>query len=463
MLNIKTSLLLLPFTLIIGCGGDGSDGSQNTSEDESNTSRLSLAISDAPVDALSQVIVCFNQVELKNNANDVTLTVGSELGMLTANDLCQDSEGAVIENTVGIDLLQYTGSDSIRLVDGVTIAAGRYSQMRLILSEGSYGIDAQSEEKIAISVPSNELKLDGFTATIGGDVNFTLEFDLNKAMTNPVGKAGYFLKPRGVRLVNNKEAGHIKGLVSESLLINNDCIPLADSSVSIASVYLYEGSDLNSETLSDNGGSEENIPLASSAVNYESSETQYTFEIGFLNVGDYTLALSCDKQDEPEEDDKIEFIETQNVSLLEGEKTESVVFDAAPVSNTVNQTLLKEVRWLLESFSHADESGDITNYDLLPDVSPTVYFKDNDTFMAYLDCNETNTNYVSSETALEISIEQRSSTEMFCGLNRQEAYRLQTERLFSILADIESYQVNEDTLVIKSRKGEVISFTNKTP
>ena len=203
--------------------------------------RKSLSISDAPVDDLSEVVVCFNQIELKGSNGDAVFTVGNEDAMIASNDLCLDNNGAVIPDTIGIYLRQHTGSDSISLVNGISIDADDYTQLRLIMSDGSYGTDAQTSEKITVSVPSNELKLDGFTATLGGTVDFTLEFDLNKAMTNPVGQAGYFLKPRGVRLVNNNEAGHIDGTVSETLFIDNQCTPLSDSSINVASVYMYEG------------------------------------------------------------------------------------------------------------------------------------------------------------------------------------------------------------------------------
>jgi len=306
--------------LLVACGG---------SSDETNAPlpNFSLSVSDAPVDDLSEVVVCFNQIELKGSGGDATFTVGLEEGMITANNLCIDNSGGVIPNTVGIDLKQYTGSDSIALVDSISIEAGNYTQLRLIMSDGSYGTDAQTSEKISISVPSNELKLDGFTATLGGTVDFTLEFDLNKAMTNPVGQAGYFLKPRGVRLVNNNEAGHIVGTVSETLLIDNQCTPLSDSSVNVASVYMYDGADVVIDTMEDNGGDEsKSLPYTSTAVVFNSEQTSYNFEIGFIKAGDYTIAISCNTEDDPEVDEEIIFITSQNVTVVSGNTPVEVNF-----------------------------------------------------------------------------------------------------------------------------------------
>lgn len=326
MLNTKNVITLALFThLLAACGG--SSDVNSSLDNKVSSSSFSLSISDAPVDDLSEVVICFNQIELKGGSGDSIFTVGNESEMIAANDTCLDNNGSVIPNTVGIDLKQYTGSDSVALVEGITIEAGDYTQLRLSISDGSYGIDAETGEKIKISVPSNELKLDGFTAVLGGSADFTLEFDLNKAMTNPVGQAGYFLKPRGVRLINNVEAGHIVGTVTETLLINNQCMPLSDTEANAASVYIYEGLDVALETMEDNGGdANANLPYASTAVVFDSEQTSYNFEIGFIKAGDYTIALSCDTEDDPEIDENVSFITSQNVVVNAGKNPVEVGF-----------------------------------------------------------------------------------------------------------------------------------------
>ncbi|MBL0711688.1 MAG: DUF4382 domain-containing protein [Colwellia sp.] len=326
MLNKKNVIAGSLFTVLLtGCGG-GSD-------DNTSSPKFSLGVSDAPIADLSEVVVCFNQIELKGSNTKTVFTVGKNDGdndgMISANDLCLDDDGSVIPNTVGIDLKQYTGSNSIYLVDDINIEAGDYTQLRLVMSDGSYGIDAQTGEKISVSIPAqdtpsgktppNELKLDGFTATLGGVVDFTLEFDLRKAMTDPKNQDGYLLKPRGVRLVDNNEAGHIEGTVSETLLSDNQCTPLSDPTANVASVYIYKGADLAIETLEDNGGDEaKNLPYASTTVTFDSQHTSYNFEIGFIQTGEYTLAISCDVEDDPEVDEDINFITSQNITVETG-------------------------------------------------------------------------------------------------------------------------------------------------
>jgi hypothetical protein len=313
--------ILIAF-LVAACGGSTSESSVPVV-----LPSFSLSVSDAPVDDLSEVVVCFNQIELKGGSEDIIFTVGNETEMMTENNLCLDNNDEVIPNTVGVDLLKFTGSDSIALVNDITIEAGNYTQLRLIISEGSYGIDAQTGEKIDVRIPSNELKLDGFTAALGSIVDFTLEFDLNKAMTNPVGQAGYILKPRGVRLIDNAEAGHITGTVSETLLLDNQCAPLSDPNAKVASVYLYVSPDLNIDALEDNGGNENsNLPYASSAVVFNSEESNYSFEIGYIKSGEYTIAVTCETEDDPEVDDEINFITLQNVTVTAAKTPVQVIF-----------------------------------------------------------------------------------------------------------------------------------------
>jgi hypothetical protein len=302
---------------------------------------LSLSVSDAPVENAMQVVACFSEIELKavNNSNDQNLIIGLDTNTTTANDLCTDTQGTVIPNTRGIDLLSLSGIDSEEILSGVEIAAGEYTQIRLSISDGSYAlVDIDNDgvaddvdqdgnpDKIPVRVPSNELKLDGFTATAGARTDLTVEFDLRKGMTNPVGQSGYILKPRGVRIVDNSVSGHIQGTVSEVLLSDNMCnITPTDLTESVASVYLYEGVDLDPTTLADNGGSEGQEALTSAAVLYDGAGN-YNFEIGFVAAASYTLSLTCDEDSDPEGDDELVFITNQELTVSEKGQITQVSF-----------------------------------------------------------------------------------------------------------------------------------------
>lgn len=306
---ITTATLLASSMIIAGCG----------SSDESNTAVFSLAVSDAPVDSADEVWACFRAIELVGNGQGTQIfTIGDHSNTIASNDVCKSANGETIANTRGINLLEFTGSDAENILTGVEVQAGTYNQLRLVMSDGSYV--QVGDEKIPLSVPSNELKFDAVTLSAGGQSSYTVEFDLRQALVNPVGQAGYFLKPRGVRLVDNALIGHIEGTVAEALLINNEC-PVAPAEITapVAAVYLYPGHDLAIVDMADVGGDESIEPYAVTGVYYD-NVSSYEFEIGFVDQGDYTAAWTCDLEDDAEADDPIEFLGTIEVTVgAEGE------------------------------------------------------------------------------------------------------------------------------------------------
>jgi|TARA_R100001369_G_scaffold92801_1_gene139943 hypothetical protein len=313
---------------LAACGGSDSN-------DTNDVAQFSLGISDAPVDNAESVVACFNAIELTGNGNSPrTFTVGEDIEAPEENDLCTNEEGQPIANTIGINLLEFTGNDSMMFLEDAEIEAGQYGQLRLVMADGSYIMtDTNSDgeaEKVSIEVPSNELKLDGFIADAGGNLNFTVEFDLRHSMTNPVGQEHYILKPRGVRLVDNSAVGHLKGTVAEGALLFNDTCTVAPENTEepVAYVYLYEGSDLDEATLADNGGAEENTPYASTGVYFDGVNT-YDFSLGFIAAGDYTVALTCNGDDDPEADDDINFFLTENVSIEASSEPQELEFIGA--------------------------------------------------------------------------------------------------------------------------------------
>ena len=330
-----TLALSLSAVLLQSCGSD----SPNT--DVAAVSTFNLSVSDAPVENALSVVACFSQIELKSSDsnNEKTFLIGNTLGSASTNDLCTDDSGAVVANTRGIDLLSFTGAQSSELLSNIEINPGTYNQIRLVMSPYSYAtvdmdndgiaddIDQDNQaDKIPIRVPSNELKLDGFTATLGGKTDLTVEFDLRKSMTDPKGQEGYILKPRGVRLVDNSTSGHIEGTVSEALLMTNQCaVAPQDITQSVASVYVYPGTNLDVLELADNGGSESIESLTSTPVLFDGAAT-YNFEIGFVSSGEYTLALTCQPDTDPEGDDNVEFISVIEASVGEGGATTTINF-----------------------------------------------------------------------------------------------------------------------------------------
>jgi len=134
-------------------------------------------------------------------------------------------------------------------------------------------------------------------------VDFTIDFDLRKSITVKglqQGNPEFKLRPT-LRVTDNSEVGHVKGQVDGTLLTD-----LCSDNSNYA-VYIFEGS----EAIPDDEGSN-NSPLTTSLV-----DDQFQYEIGFINAGDYTLALTCMADaDDPELDDDIVFVQTDSVSVI---------------------------------------------------------------------------------------------------------------------------------------------------
>lgn len=305
---IVTSAVLASMAVLTACGGSSDD-------DVATTAVFSLGVSDAPVNGAKSVMVCFNEVELTGNGlPKQSFTIGDDTEAAMANDNCRDAQGNVIANTRGIDLLLLDGAKSEALVSGAELEAGNYGQLRLEIAQGSY-VEEADGTKVPLRVPSNELKLGGVTLSAGGNFTYTLEFDLRKALVDPPGQNGYLLKPTGLRLVDNSEIGHLTGLVSEGLLLTSGCtVAPADTSMPVATVYMYQGADRPIAELSDNGGDNTYQPYASTNV-YFDGVTEYSFSIGYVDADTYTVALSCNIEDNPEQADDISFLQAKNVTI----------------------------------------------------------------------------------------------------------------------------------------------------
>ncbi|KUM51515.1 DUF4382 domain-containing protein [Rheinheimera sp. EpRS3] len=306
--TILTSAVLASLSLLVACGSDSDDDDL-----QPQMTRFSLAVSDAPVNEAKVVMLCFSEIELTGNGvGNQSFTVGDDDAAAEANDECRDAQGTIIPNTRGVDLLLLDGAKSEALLTDADIEAGNYGQLRLEIAPGSY-VELEDGMREPLQVPSNELKLGSLTLVEGGNANYTLEFDLRKALINPPGQNAYLMKPTGLRLVNNTEVGHLTGQVAEGVLINNNCaVAPSDASVPVAAVYLYQGADRPLDELADNGGDNTYQPYASTNV-YFDGVSEYHYSIGFIQADNYTVALSCDVDDNPEAADDIGFLQAKNV------------------------------------------------------------------------------------------------------------------------------------------------------
>lgn len=276
---------------LTGCGG-GSSSDSGTS-----TGTLGVSVTDAPVDSAHSVMVQFDGIEIQP-ADGERLTF-------------------TFDSPKQIDLLALQGNNSEPLLDGEQVPAGDYEWMRVMVTGNRTSLESYIELEAdgtqhPLWVPSGDqtgLKLvQGFTVPVGGSADFTIDFDLRKSITKS-GQSGdaYILTP-ALRLVNNVEVGTLTGSVDTATASADTCAP---------SAYVYSGSDV---TPDDEGS--DTSPLTSALISMDEATGNYTFTVGFLSEGDYTLAWTCQADlDEAATDEDILFEDFVNVSITAGETT----------------------------------------------------------------------------------------------------------------------------------------------
>ena len=277
-MNRQTGIPGLLGLVAVGAFGLAACGGSN-----GNQGQMSLAVGDAPVDGAEAVVVKFTGVELiPNSGSPVDITFASPKT---------------------IDLLNQSGTASAVLFNQ-PIRAGDYGQIRLMVEadgnpSNSY-ITLSDGTVHGLQVPSGSetgLKLvSGFTVPSSGVVDYTIDFDLRKAVTCPSGQAPACILKPAERLVDNTTVGNIQGQVSATLVANNaGCTP---------GVYLYSGTvtapeDMNSAA----PATDTNQPLASK-VPVATSQPPYYYQFTFLQPGSYTVAFTCEAaMDNPDQAD----------------------------------------------------------------------------------------------------------------------------------------------------------------
>jgi hypothetical protein len=273
--------------LIAGCGGGDGGG------EAASTGRLSIGITDAPVDGATAVVVKFTAIELKPAGGSVI--------------------NIPLDPAPSLDLLELAGGSSRDLLSDREVPAGQYEWIRLLIdaqqnTPSSY-IDLADGQRFPLYVPSGSesgLKLiRGFDVAVGSASDFTIDFDLRKSVIAPPGQSpNYILKPV-LRLVDNLRVGTLTGTVA-SALIPTGCTP---------QVYVFAGANVVPDDL-DTAAAPDVDPLVSAPVALDSASGEYRFRVAFLEAGDYTAAFTCDgAADTPEGEETLAFAGTRNVTV----------------------------------------------------------------------------------------------------------------------------------------------------
>ncbi len=201
-----------------------------------------------------------------------------------------------------LDLLQYQGGRAALLLDGVTLPAGDYEWIRLIVDNepgvrDSYIVLTGGEE-CELRVPSGAesgLKLNrGFTLPADGSVALTIDFDLRKSIHAPPGQQRH---GRGLHagLPDAPDAAH-RGrrrtsarspATSTARWSTEECLP---------KVYVFSGSGVTPDDIEEATGADAD-PLVVAGVAVENGSTAYRVSRRVPAARAYTVAFTCDDDD----------------------------------------------------------------------------------------------------------------------------------------------------------------------
>ena len=258
---------------------------------------LDLAIADAPVDEAGALVIEISGVEIQ--------------------PVDGDSETVTFSAPLQINLLNYTGGDSVSLLAGQLLDAGDYSWLRLIVNAETGVRDSYitvNGEEHELTIPKDALSglktSQAFKITRAETSSFTIDFDLRKSVLEPqTGETEYRLRP-ALRLVDNADQGTLKGVVSPAV-IANEC-----GAGDKAAVYLFSA-DTNQPDDVDGGTPD---PITTATVQLDGVNA---YTAAFLEDGSYVVAFTCDAAaDQPDTNDAdVDFTGKATVSISAGEIT----------------------------------------------------------------------------------------------------------------------------------------------
>ncbi len=208
-----------------------------------------------------------------------------------------------------IDLLEFTRGDGSPLITDETIQSGRYESVEITIESdesSSLSFIQDGSNEFALFIPDDqqaklELPAD-FEIEDGETTVLTLQLELRESLRER--DDGVFELHPSVRLVQDDEVGTVKGTIATAL-VPEGCA---------AAVYAYKGSNIIPVDIDDTGG-----PISTAAV-FGNRSDGLSYSVDFLEAGPYTLAFTCDADEEdPVRSDDLAFVTEDDVTVEAGE------------------------------------------------------------------------------------------------------------------------------------------------
>lgn len=299
-------------------------GCNSDSDTVSTTTPVTLSVSDAPIDDVSEVVVAYSKVaflpvgegESEPQIFEVYKTDEDGNYVDENGDLLPEGEDPL---PLSVNLLDFQGSDAQELVEDEVIPTGDY-KLCVFANDGdhpeypSYVIDEATGNQIPLTVkgegkcpqgvgdePNAGVLFFNDTFTVNSDNNdYVVEFDLRRGLKDATGQdEGYTIQRTSVTLINTVTTGEIEGNVA--LTTYQGCETDTTSGNGYAhAVYLYEG-DIPQSEMGTFAPSESQTPIASANVVTEDEGATYQYEFGYVEPGTYSVGYTCTANDDSEE------------------------------------------------------------------------------------------------------------------------------------------------------------------
>ncbi|EGQ9247465.1 hypothetical protein CGH85_08980 [Vibrio parahaemolyticus] len=316
MNTIKFSLVGAAVVVaLFGCNSD--------SNTITTTTPVTLSVSDAPIDDVSEVVITYSKVAF------LPLDGGSpqifEVYKTDEEGNYVDENGNPIPDgedplPLSVNLLNYQGSDVQELVEDEVIPSGNY-KLCVFANDGdhpdypSYVIDEATGNQIPLTVkgdgacpqgvgkePNSGVLFFNNTFAVNPDNNeFVVEFDLRRGLKDGTGQnEGYSIQRTSVTLINTVTTGEIQGDVAAQTYA--DCeIDTSSANDYAHAVYLYKGSVAKEDMgpFADEDGKA--TPIAAANVVPDMEQVNYEYEFGFVEPGTYSVGYTCTANDDSEE------------------------------------------------------------------------------------------------------------------------------------------------------------------
>jgi len=285
---MKTQTVALSLTsafFLSACGGGGS----STGSPETAPGTLSVAISDSPMTGVGSVHLVLDEMVM-TDAHGTPHSFPME--------------------GVAFDLLDYRGTNSFMVINGMELLPGDYHNAHFIVrqqdgNQGSWVDNYQG--RFDLLVDDDSLPMQDFTIESNQHLSMTMEIDLYLSMSFD-GEA-FRLHHNGIYSIDNRRMGHLIGEVDPLWI--SDCeaqyaqlLPQGGQFMHMAYLYPANVTSLNQMgDVSQNRADSRTPPIAVAPI-VQDVEGNWSFEMGYLAEGNYQLGYSCLGQlDDPQMDD----------------------------------------------------------------------------------------------------------------------------------------------------------------